>query len=62
MSYIPYGRQVHTQPYYKKFGFEHDDFPVAGAYYEETVSIPIYARLTDEEQSKEIDALKQVLK
>ena len=58
VHYIP----VHTQPYYQqRFGFHEGDFPVAEAYYQNTVSLPIYAELTCEEQQQVIAALKKAL-
>jgi len=38
VHYIP----VHTQPYYQKLGFAQGDFPVAEAYYQQTISIPVF--------------------
>jgi UDP-4-amino-4,6-dideoxy-N-acetyl-beta-L-altrosamine transaminase len=57
IHYIP----VHTQPYYKALGFKKGDFPNAEKYYNEAISIPIYATLTDEDQSFVIKYLKEIL-
>lgn len=58
VHYIP----VHTQPYYRqRFGFQEGDFPVAEAYYQQALSLPIYADLTCEEQLQVIAALKKAL-
>lgn len=46
IHYIP----VHLQPYYKKnFGFQTGNFPLSEAYYERTISIPMYHNITSEE-------------
>ncbi|MBS0000579.1 MAG: UDP-4-amino-4,6-dideoxy-N-acetyl-beta-L-altrosamine transaminase [Cyclobacteriaceae bacterium] len=47
VHYIP----VHLQPYYKNLGWKKGDFPNAEKYYEQCLSIPMYAGLTDDEQS-----------
>jgi len=57
VHYIP----VHTQPYYKQFGFRYGDFPVAEQYYEATISLPIFYSLTEEQQDYVVDTLKKVL-
>ncbi len=46
VHYIP----VHLQPYYREFGWERGDMPVAEAYYEHCLSLPMFPALTDEEQ------------
>ncbi len=55
VHYIP----VHTQPYYKNLGFKVGDFPQAEHYYNHAISIPMYATLTDQEQSHVINALRK---
>lgn len=57
LHYIP----VHTQPYYQNLGFKKGDFPVSERYYEETITLPLYYDLTDEQQDQIIQALKDVL-
>ena len=57
LHYIP----VHTQPYYISKGFKVGDFPNAESYYQEAISLPLFPKLTDEEQGKVIMALKLVL-
>jgi UDP-4-amino-4,6-dideoxy-N-acetyl-beta-L-altrosamine transaminase len=51
VHYIP----VHLQPYYRRLGFAAGDFPVAERYYERALSLPMYAALSDEQQSRVID-------
>jgi UDP-4-amino-4,6-dideoxy-N-acetyl-beta-L-altrosamine transaminase len=45
VHYVP----VHTMPYYKNLGWEKGDFPVAEAYYEKCLSLPMYPTLSQEE-------------
>lgn len=46
VHYIP----VHTLPYYQGKGFRKGDFPLAEAYYEKCLSLPMYPTLTIDEQ------------
>jgi dTDP-4-amino-4,6-dideoxygalactose transaminase len=46
-------------PFYREIGFNKGDFPHAEKYYDQCLSIPMYPSLTDEEQSKVIQAIKQ---
>jgi UDP-4-amino-4,6-dideoxy-N-acetyl-beta-L-altrosamine transaminase/dTDP-4-dehydrorhamnose reductase len=46
LHYIP----VYRHPYYRAMGFDPADFPNAESYYEEAISIPMYASLTREQQ------------
>jgi UDP-4-amino-4,6-dideoxy-N-acetyl-beta-L-altrosamine transaminase len=57
LHYIP----VHTHPYYQRMGFKTEDFPQALAYYRESISLPMYQTLTDEQQDQIIAALGQAL-
>jgi len=57
VHYIP----VHTQPYYQKLGFKWGDFPVAEAYYRHVVSLPMYAGLSEEEQTRVINVVRKIL-
>lgn len=45
VHYIP----VHTLPYYQKQGYKKGDFPIAEAYYQQCLSLPMYPTITDEE-------------
>lgn len=58
LHYIP----VHTQPYYRRYGFREGDFPEAERYYREAISLPMYAALTDAEQDSVVAALREVLR
>ncbi|WP_416137047.1 UDP-4-amino-4,6-dideoxy-N-acetyl-beta-L-altrosamine transaminase [Halomonas sp. HK25] len=57
LHYIP----VHTQPYYRQFGFRDGDFPEAERYYAEAISLPLYPTMTPAQQDAVIAALTQAL-
>jgi UDP-4-amino-4,6-dideoxy-N-acetyl-beta-L-altrosamine transaminase len=57
LHYIP----VHLQPYYRKLGFMHGDFPQAEKYYQEAISLPIFPSMTTYDQDCVINALHEVL-
>jgi UDP-4-amino-4,6-dideoxy-N-acetyl-beta-L-altrosamine transaminase len=57
IHYIP----AHTQPYYRRLGFKDGDFPEAEKYYAETISLPMFAGLTDADQERVVETLKSVL-
>lgn len=46
IHYIP----VHLLPYYKNMGWQKGDFPMAEAYYERCISLPMYPTLSEEQQ------------
>ena len=46
VHYIP----VYRQPYYKKFNYNYDDFPEAENYYLESISLPLFHNLTEQQQ------------
>ncbi len=54
VHYIP----VHLQPYYKNKGWKKGDLPVAEAYYEKCLSLPMYPTLTNKEQDFVIQQIK----
>lgn len=57
VHYIP----VHTQPYYQKtFGCRGGDCPLAEAYYEKCISLPLYPALTDEDLAEIVSRLKSL--
>lgn len=57
LHYIP----IHTQPYYQKLGFNTGDFPQAEKYYTETISLPMFPDLSQDEQSKVVMTLEAKL-
>lgn len=57
LHYIP----IYRQPYYAKMGFGRDDFPEAEAYYGQAISLPMFATLTDLQQTFVIQTLRETL-
>jgi len=57
LHYIP----VHLQPYYRGLGFKPGDFPEAERYYREAMTLPLFPRLTQEEQYLVIAKLRMTL-
>jgi len=60
------GTQVHyipipSQPYYRQCGYKPNEYPKAQAYYQETLSIPLYYTLTDADQQSIVYAIKESL-
>jgi UDP-4-amino-4,6-dideoxy-N-acetyl-beta-L-altrosamine transaminase len=53
VHYIP----VHTMPYYQSLGHKKGDYPLAEAYYEQCLSLPMYPALTSEQQLFTIDKI-----
>lgn len=58
VHYIP----AHLMPYYQRLGSRRGDCPVAEAYYERCLSLPMYPTLTDDQQQYVIDKVKQFVK
>ena len=58
LHYIP----VYRQPYYEKMGFREGYCPEAEQYHCESISIPMYSKLTDTEQSRVISVLNESLR
>jgi perosamine synthetase len=54
VHYIP----VHTQPLYKKLGFKESDFPNAEKYYQKTISLPLYFKLTKKDVRYIVNTIK----
>lgn len=54
VHYIP----VHTMPYYQGLGFKKGDYPVAEAYYDQCLSLPMFPSLTQAEQEYVIEAVR----
>ena len=58
VHYIP----LHMQPYWKeRYSLEDNDFPNAAKYYKNAVTIPLYTKMTDEEQTYVINSIKEIL-
>lgn len=58
VHYIP----VHLQPYYKRLGFTAGQFPKSEAYYARAISLPMFPKMTEQQQDTVVAALKQALK
>ncbi len=58
LHYIP----IHLQPYYKSMGFKYGDFRESEKYYQEAISIPVYAGLSRDDQDKVIGSLKKIIR
>lgn len=55
-------RSLHLHAYYRKrFGFEEDDFPEATSISDRTVSLPLSAKLTDDEVERVIHNVRDLL-
>lgn len=57
VHYIP----VHLQPFWRARGFGPGDFPEAERYYAGALSLPLHARLSDEDQDRVVQALRAAL-
>jgi UDP-4-amino-4,6-dideoxy-N-acetyl-beta-L-altrosamine transaminase len=55
LHYIP----MHTQPFYQNMGFGEDDYPETEQYYRESISLPLYPAMSQEQQDAVITALKE---
>ncbi|MBF0220482.1 MAG: UDP-4-amino-4,6-dideoxy-N-acetyl-beta-L-altrosamine transaminase [Gammaproteobacteria bacterium] len=55
LHYIP----VYRQPYYQQLGFSAGYCLESEAFYHETISLPIYFKLSDSEQSQVIEAVRE---
>jgi UDP-4-amino-4,6-dideoxy-N-acetyl-beta-L-altrosamine transaminase len=58
VHYIP----VHTQPYYRKLGFNQGDFPTSEQYYSQALSLPMYPMLSETQQTAVVMSLEEFLK
>ena len=53
---------LHLHPYWQKaYDLQPHDFPAAWRAYEQAVSLPLYTKMTDEDQTRVIAAVKDVL-
>lgn len=58
VHYIP----VHTQPWYQKiYGYHWGEYPVAEAYYEKALSLPLYPKMNDAEIKQVVESVRSVL-
>lgn len=53
---------LHRQPVWRDgYGLKREDFPVADAAFEAEVTLPLYTRMTDDDQTRVIAAVRQLL-
>lgn len=57
VHYIP----IHTQPHYRRLGFQRGDFPAAEAYYANAISLPLHPSLSEAQQAFVVETLRQAL-
>ena len=57
VHYVP----CHLMPYYKQLGCKKGDFPMAEAYYDRCLSIPMYHSLSDEDQRYVIETILSIV-
>ena len=57
LHYIP----VHLQPYYRALGFAAGQYPEAEAHGREAITLPLFAGLTESQQDRVVDCLRQAL-
>ena len=57
LHYIP----VHLQPYYRALGFAEGQYPEAEAHGREAITLPLFAALTESQQDRVVDCLRQAL-
>jgi dTDP-4-amino-4,6-dideoxygalactose transaminase len=55
VHYIP----VHLMSYYRQFGWQKGDMPVAEEYYQKCLSLPMYPTLIEEQQNYVIAKVKE---
>ena len=55
VHYVP----VHQMPYYERLGWQAGDFPLAEAYYQRCLSLPLYPTLTDDEQQYVVACVRE---
>ena len=58
IHYIP----VHTQPLFQARGFRHGQFPNAEAHYARTLTLPLYATLSEQQQDTVAERLHELLR
>ena len=54
---------LHIHPYYREtYGYQSDDFPVAYETYQRIISLPIYAKMTDQDVNRVIESVTEIVK
>jgi len=59
---VSYPWPIHIMPGYASLGYKQGDFPHAEAAAGEIFSLPMYPSLTDEEQDRVVEALREILR
>jgi UDP-4-amino-4,6-dideoxy-N-acetyl-beta-L-altrosamine transaminase len=57
VHYIP----VYRQPYYRQYGYSPLDYPESESYYSSAITLPLYPRLSEEEQHRVVDILRDAV-
>ena len=57
VHYIP----VHLQPYYRRLGFNPGDFPEAENYYSRAISLPVFATMTEAQQTHIVESIERLV-
>ena len=57
LHYMP----IHLQPYYNNLGFLEGQFPEAERHSREAITIPLYPKMTEDEQNKVISVIHEVI-
>ena len=57
VHYIP----IHLQPYYRKLGFSDGDFPMSEKYYQNAISIPLFATMNEMQQDRVVETLSKAI-
>jgi UDP-4-amino-4,6-dideoxy-N-acetyl-beta-L-altrosamine transaminase len=57
VHYIP----IHTQPHYRRLGFRTGDFPNAERYYARAISLPLFPTMTDAQQDRVVNVIREAL-
>jgi dTDP-4-amino-4,6-dideoxygalactose transaminase len=53
---------LHIHPYYREtYGYKPEDFPVAYETYKRIISLPIYAKMSDGDVERVVEAVKDVI-
>lgn len=58
VHYIP----IHIQPFYAQLGFRRGDFPHAEHYYDHAISLPLFPRMTEQQQLTVVNTLTSALR
>jgi dTDP-4-amino-4,6-dideoxygalactose transaminase len=54
---------LHIHPYYREtYGYQPDDFPVAYETYKRIISLPIYAKMTDDDVERVVESVTDIIR